>query len=216
MAFSALTGSGGGGAFVNPDEWHPIDHAEKVRTNFNDHESRIITLEAGKLLAATRTLTNNEIKALPTTPITVVNAPGAGKFLQLISVSLTARITGAYTNIDPDWCGMALALGVAGGGRSSGYLANDSTTTPALGQMDAFLGAVGNKLAGMGLYAESVPVSGASGYVLYDYPTGPAGTDDVEDFPLVLGVDNNGSGDFTGGNVANSLKVTVYYLPITF
>jgi len=45
MSFIPLTGSGGGGAYQAGDKWG-YQTAEKVRGNFNDHEDRIVAVEA--------------------------------------------------------------------------------------------------------------------------------------------------------------------------
>ncbi len=51
----------------------------------------------GSIRQATVRLTNTQMLALRATPITVIAAPGAGKWIQVISGALVFNYTGAYT-----------------------------------------------------------------------------------------------------------------------
>lgn len=51
----------------------------------------------GSLQTATVTLTNAQMLALRATPITIIAAPGAGKWIQVVSGTLIFDRTGAYT-----------------------------------------------------------------------------------------------------------------------
>lgn len=57
MSFSALTGGGVGGAYQPGDKWG-AQTAEKVRTNFNDHETRVVSLETATAGASIAGLTD--------------------------------------------------------------------------------------------------------------------------------------------------------------
>jgi hypothetical protein len=52
------------------------------------------------VLSASVTLTNAEIKALPTTPISIVAAPGAGKMIVPVFGYVLSDLTTAYSGID--------------------------------------------------------------------------------------------------------------------
>lgn len=54
----------------------------------------------GGLLSATVTLTDAQIKALPTTPVQVLAAPGAGKYYKIFGAQIiTDTSAAAYTNV---------------------------------------------------------------------------------------------------------------------
>lgn len=66
------------------------------RTNISSESS------AGYLVLAEVTLTDAEIKALPTTPIELVAAAGAGKIIKIIDITAVQKIVsgGSYTNVN--------------------------------------------------------------------------------------------------------------------
>jgi hypothetical protein len=55
-------------------------------------------LNASGVVSSVVDLTNTQVLALGTTPITVVAAPGTGYYVDVIGVSLNFKYTGAYTN----------------------------------------------------------------------------------------------------------------------
>lgn len=52
-----------------------------------------------EILSASRTLTDEQIKALPTTGVEIVAAPGEGKMISIIDVLVISNITAIYTDI---------------------------------------------------------------------------------------------------------------------
>lgn len=91
--FTALTGTGGAGAYVAGDRWG-YQTAEKVRTNFNDHETRILAVEAAYITASsTTTLTNK-----------TYNAESTGNVLTFpAKLWIPAAICNNATPSSPEW-----------------------------------------------------------------------------------------------------------------
>ncbi len=54
--------------------------------------------EVTGIISASVDLTNAQVLALGTTPVTIVSAPGAGKFVDVIAWSAAFNYTGAYTS----------------------------------------------------------------------------------------------------------------------
>lgn len=154
----------------------------------------------GAVLFATRTLTNDEVLSLPSTGVQIVEAPGAGKVLIPVLGLLSLSWTADYTNID---AGAELMLGwephdnqclvwLQGGG------AQDVASLLAFGENGIAVGSQGQRTDGSSTY-------------------GLAGLGDPSDYdnqPLHLKA-VNGSGDFTGGDPANALKVNLLYALLT-
>jgi hypothetical protein len=157
---------------------------------------------------ATVTLTNAQIKALPTTRITIIAAPGAGFWTRVLGVDYASDTSaGAYTNLDATYCD--LFVGYAGSADyAGGYVVDDAASTPALTLLTDVLGIAGQRLIAGIPYAEVFTVIGGAGYVVAPQNARSA----RENVALVVGSDNNGSGDYTGGNAANTLTVTVYFV----
>src|SRR5574341_1337146 len=59
--------------------------------------SRSGAFDASELKESTTVLTNAQVVALRATPVTVVAAPGAGKFAEFVSALLVFNRTAAYT-----------------------------------------------------------------------------------------------------------------------
>lgn len=141
------------------------------------------------------TLTDAQIKALPTNGIEIVPAPGENKILLLLGGYFVLRSFGSYTNIanaswtfgfnnNKFWSGTTLVQTILGG-NSNIYIAQISG--PAL-------------QTGTGDFSGEVVVSG-----------GVTNQTDANT-PLILRDTYDGVSDYTGGNAGNTLKVTVYYI----
>lgn len=160
-------------------------------------------LTALPVSVATKTLTDAQVKALPTTAVTLLAAPGTG--FALVPIHATVRLAWAvdYTNID-----------------AAARLFINVGSSEILARLDeAVLGAISNLLAGgedanalmpaVGFApasASPVPFNGSSGF--FD--------GDIENRTLNISATNAAAGDFTGGDAANVLKVTLLYYTVTF
>lgn len=160
------------------------------------------------MLVASVALTNAQVKALPTTPVTVVAAAGSGFRIRPIAVSyIAAFASGAYTNINTTYCDVHLALGTDYVGYGP---VNDSTTTPTLTLVSDIFGSASNRLFDQGVPPQqATPSAGANGYV---QTIAFFNKNQQDNNPLQIAMDNNSSGVLTGGNAANTLTVKVYYV----
>lgn len=154
--------------------------------------------------AKTVALTDAQIKALPTTPITIVAAPGSAKVIQPIFVNLFAKTTaGAYTNIN---AAGSLTMGMATLSNMS-YVPNDAamTSSGSHTRLTDLLGGANNRRTELMPYfdTEDVDAYGPVGTV--------NGSSGGVNEALRISIDNSGSGALTGGNAANSLTVVVLY-----
>lgn len=157
-------------------------------------------------------LTDAQVKALPTTPITVVAAAGSGFAVRVVSCALYAKFaSGGYTNVNTTFA--YLSLGAANNVNDSLGIANDNTTTPAITQATKFFNNT-NKRMMLEPYKVSVPVSAASGYILTTGEDGVFPADlfaDLDNTGIAITMDNNSSGNLTGGNASNKLRVFTYW-----
>src|SRR5688572_11854111 len=70
------------------------------KTNIEEMFPGLAGGSEGVLLLSTVELTNAQIKALPTTPVNIVDRPGAGKLIQPLQVIMWLNTAGgAYTNL---------------------------------------------------------------------------------------------------------------------
>lgn len=153
--------------------------------------------DGGSLLSATVTLTDAQIKALPTTPIEVVAAPGAGKIVIPTQAVLYFDFTAQYTNIN-----VAAYLGVLQNG-SSGLL---SLLNEAIGSGVSTFLQYGEDAVATLTQPRILQSSAIAGHV------NPAS--DMVNTSLRVEAFNDTDGNFTGGNAANTIKVTVYYIVV--
>ncbi len=146
----------------------------------------------------TRTLTNAQVIALPVTPITLVAAPAAGHLIVPQCVYLASHIVGQYSDIDAD---AYLELGVVGGAWLFPAVNEDPGTTilrdlllSDLAVVAVGAGGTNYPLQGWGIVGQPI--------VLTPFLAAA----------LILSCDNAARDEFGGGNVANTLTVSVTYL----
>jgi hypothetical protein len=152
---------------------------------------------------ATVDLTNAQVLALPTTPVTIVSAV-AGKLLLPTYAALWAKLTADYTNIDAN-CTVEIDLGNANADWAL------SPTVEASGLASGLLASSGGNV----IVFATQQFAGGVGAAATSFEA--AESDWVADGvgqPITLSVFNHASGNFTGGDAANKLRVTVQYLTV--
>lgn len=141
---------------------------------------------------AYKELTDAQIKALPTTPVTIISGLGAGKSILFLGAKITAILSGGfYTNLN--------AAGYL-------YLADDFNNQISNVTQLARFADVNNKL----LNITPVAYPGSGSYAGFSTDDNQLLTQ-ADNSGLVIRMSNGGSGALTGGNAANKLKVFVFY-----
>jgi hypothetical protein len=159
---------------------------------------------------ATTVLTNAQVKALPTTPITLVAAPAAGLRVKLLGATLrTAFTAGAYTNVNTTFA--TLGLQDPSADWLSVQIVNDSSLATDLTDVTTVLGASALVVDLPVPYVQAIQDVATTGHTEWINPLIGMATANVNGTALVLAMDNNGSGALTGGNAANTMTVIVYY-----
>lgn len=151
-----------------------------------------------EILSASRTLTDEQIKALPSEFVQIVAAPGEGKILFPISAFLILNaVAAAYTNV------------------------NDSSFTICTDQRDN----LSSYMAGRAGILDAARLS--FGQFVFPYiqqsmdsivgenSTSGMALADLENRAIGIHDPDLGSGNYTGGNEDNTLKVTLYYIEVT-
>lgn len=156
------------------------------------------TSRGGFVRTAAVALTNAQILTLPTTPVELVAAPGSGRRLVLVSVYMRSAFVAGYTNVT----GTGPLFGGAGLVVTHGPDDSDASTMRSL---TIFAAAAVREWDALGP-AISTAADVALGY-------GGAGTDQSNKALNVV-VRNAALGNFTGGNAANILRVSIAYLTV--
>jgi hypothetical protein len=175
---------------------------ERTRANF-------VTLnDLAPIKMAQVTLTDANVKALPTTPISLIAAPASGtRIVPLMAHLKTAFTAGAYTNINSDsWLGIVIN---AGGTEVDvlGYVPQDAAITNGTTTNISSLFAAANSRVTLPMYSRTEGVDSWG-----PTPGSAAASSNWDAKALSIKSDNNGSGVYTGGNAANTMLVTVLYL----
>jgi hypothetical protein len=145
--------------------------------------------------SATVTLTDAQIKALPTTGVEVVAAPGVGKGLICQSAVIHTNFAVAYT-ADAD-----SSIGIC---RPDGFPASFQLVAQSLLQAT---GELYTLLPGV-----TTPGAAVEGdFAGYAYVTESLTKTAIENKGLVVANFLTSSSDYTGGDAANTMTVTVYY-----
>ncbi len=162
----------------------------------------------GQIFRSVTNLTNAQTLALPTAEITLTNmtTPGAGLiFLPIGGAILTKTASGAYTNINADaW----IRVRYSGGDPFLSYVPNDTAspgiTNGSATRVSDLLGTTSPKRVVLVPQQDTEDVDDWG-------PLGAIMGSSADNNAVVISIDNNGSGNLTGGNVANVVRVIVYY-----
>ena len=163
-----------------------------------------------QILTVTKTIVDADIKKLPGTPVVVLAGPASGQRHKLIGGSLRAHIVTGYAGLDASFCAL-VAASLGSGDWVTTAVADDSSTSPAITHLTVFItGAGTDGIVDLIPYQEvAIGTLPFTGYVNV-YPEDTASWD-AADWTCIL--DNNGStADLTGGNAANFLLITLYYV----
>lgn len=143
------------------------------------------------------TLTDTQIKVLPSTPVTIITAPGVGKALLLLRGVAVADVrAGVYTNVSSGLEGL-LYLSIQGAGAVSNVATLSGLITDASERQLAHL-------------TVAQLIQGTPSQIV---DNGPLPVSLQENLPLQISAANV-LGNFTGGHPNNTLKATVYYLVV--
>lgn len=154
------------------------------------------------VLQRTTLITDAQIKALPTTAIELVPSPGPNKIIQPFGAYVSInRDAGDYGNVDPDG---RLVIGAENQDADLFNIAINSVAQ-SLTQLDGFLTGSPSQMSGFA--SAPAQFTNASFGVLPNF----FGTANIVNHGIFIWADNVLLGNFTEGNAANSLIVSVLY-----
>lgn len=179
----ALDGTGAG--------WHAIDY---------------------KLPPTVVLITDAATKTLPTADVTTVPAPGVDWSLKPTGITLWETVaTAVYTNINTTYAALQVSWDSSAGYWAAVPIVNDSVTA-SLARLTTFLGgSIHDAAVDLPCPYFEAYVNGSAGQQwLQPFSAGPSFGARVNK-KLVISIDNNGSGNLTGGHANNFLRVFTYY-----
>lgn len=161
-------------------------------------------------------LTNAQLLALPTTPIIltltasqIANLTSNNLRIAGIAATLTTNFSaGAYTNVNTTFA--SLQIETTGGTVLFQGPINKSSFTVPLTRLTTFFGNT-NLIIPLNPFSEPIQAGTTSGTVGYTQADVTGAVTDSAGLQMQISMDNNGSGNLTGGNAANTLLVTVYF-----
>lgn len=173
--------------------------------NFDDSVANVRTISSvNGIVSITTILTNNQIKALPTTPITLTAPSTSGFRNKLIAGTILRKfVTVGYTNVDPTYG--SLQLQTPNGDWLSSPIINDSSGAPTSDLTNFF--AIGYWLTDLLIpttFAD--PVAGWQQFIM------TTDISSVDNVAIEIAMDNNGSGNLTAGDPSNIMPIILYYL----
>lgn len=164
--------------------------------------------QSGFLHQGTATLTDAQIKALPTTAVDILAAPGANKLLVPQVVMLHMKWEADYGSINANAVLKVDLNGTFIAGLHESSLSGVSALLAGGGPDGTWVAMTLNQLANATVTSATPNVNphlhqGAADSGFYDA--------DIVNVPLRISVEGNG-GDFTGGDSNNELQISVAYL----
>jgi hypothetical protein len=169
------------------------------------------TYVGGAIHYVNTVITDAQIKALPTTPITVVAAPGAGKTHYLHSAILRVDCTaGIYTNIAADNSQLGLTFNDVFSNLSLMYnmTVPNSPDGIAHGQITDFLTNASFPM----VYYQQQPAM----QIMFAADAYPLTQNNSDDSPITISSLNEFDGNYTGGNAANTMTIMCWYSTLNF
>jgi len=170
-----------------------------------------VAMGGATLLKSVTTLTNAQIKALPSATVQLTVAPASGYKLRIFNATVVKRGTaGAYTNVN---AAAIFSIEYGNYNWAVNPIYNDATQTAFTTRLTDFLGVADDGVHHLAEFAQAgngtVGNSGGAQWNQaggYDYPSSFDGQ------AAVVRMDNAGSGNLTGGNAANTMTITLYYV----
>jgi hypothetical protein len=152
------------------------------------------------------TLIDSQIKALPTTPVDIIPAPGAGKAIIVFGGSIKFNIVAGYTNVSASVGTGVTQLDLVG----FGVVPSDNVNTITNNNQNIRI-----KLSLLSFNFQDTDHDVVNGVSSAGFTKSVSDLNLNEALKLycynVTQNNDTDLGNFTGGNAANTLKVTVFY-----